>query len=298
MVLEITVTNNAPSMPVYVNWQAITTNGVTVDIQTQSVPTSSAGCVSGQTQPAPPGYTIGSGGSYTFVCTFTAYQGAAGGAVSFLGWAVGTYSSGVVTSAEVLSNSLSVGYPLGSISGPFIPIPPFEYASSTNTLYASNDATVINSGSNHEVIFQAQIENTANAQVTVLQSSFLLEARVSQEQDYFIVGAASTPVTTWSSTWTTSGNQYVCNASPPTNPPSGASCTSGTIAVGNKLSLLFAATSPSGNSWTWGSSSDPQSPPEAVTMYVVIVYSYQNPSTGVYNVLAQAIPFAGVYYPT
>jgi hypothetical protein len=154
---------------------------------------------------------------------------------------------------------------------------------------------VSNSGNNY-VIWQATIENTANASVTILEYSFLLAARVSQEHDFYIVQ----PVSSWTSTTLSS---YACQLGT-SNAPTGAQCSTaqtncsvlgnGCVPTGGTVTLDFAASGISGTGWEWGTSGG-FNPPEAITMFVIVEYDYYN--AGVWHVLAQALPFTGTYLP-
>jgi len=305
VILQITVTNFANvAMSVVADFQSVATNGASATAQTSStsppLPTGVETCatgvsnsfLTGQAQNIPA--DSGTPSSATFYCTFIATQGSSGGTITFLGYAVGTYASGQVTSAETLSNPIQVGNPLSSVAGPFVGVS-FQYASQQSTTFGS--AVVVSNSGNKYVIWQATIENTANASVTILEYSFLLAARVSQEHDFYIVQ----PVSSWTSTTLTS---YTCQLASGTNAPTGAQCSAaqtdcsalgnGCVPTGDSVTLDFAASGISGTGWEWGTSGG-FNPPEAITMFVIVEYDYYN--AGACYVLAQAIPFTGTYLP-
>jgi hypothetical protein len=151
------------------------------------------------------------------------------------------------------------------------------------------------SGSNEYVIWQATVENTANASVTILEYSFLLVARISQEHDFYIVQ----PVSSWTSTTL---SPYACTVGTG-NAPTGAQCSTaqknctvlgnGCVPTGDTVTLDFAASGMGSSSWEWGTSAG-FNPPETVTMFVIIEYDYYN--GGAWHVLAQAIPITGTYF--
>jgi hypothetical protein len=294
VILQINVTNYANfAMNVYVDFQNVTTSGSYVTQQssstTPSIPSGADNCV-GWTAPTK---SINPNQEQTYTCTFITTQGTAGGTVTFLGYAVGTYSSGYVTSAEVLSNPLEIGNPLSSIAGPFVGLS-FEYAAQGSTSI-ENPAVVV-SNSLTDVVWNATLENTANASVTILEYSFLLVARVAQEHDFYIVQPVSLPISS------SSLSTYTC-ALGTGNAPTGAQCSTpqtncavlgnGCVPTGATVKLYFAATDISGTGWEWGNGGG-FSPPEAVTMFVIIEYDYYN--AGVWHVLAQAVPFTGTYF--
>lgn len=302
VILLINVTNFANvGMSVVADFQSVATNGAGATPQssttTPPIPSGAESCVvagqpsQGQTSQAQ--NIAPNGGKATFLCTFIATQGSSGGTITFLGYAVGTYSSGQVTSAETLSNPIDVGNPLSSVAGPFVGIS-FEYASKESTTFSS--AVEVSNSGNEYVIWQATLENTANASVTILEYSFLLAARVAQEKDYYIVQ----PVSSWTSTTLSS---YAC-ALGTSNAPTGAQCSTaqtncsalgnGCVPTGDSVTLDFAATDIAGTGWEWGTSGG-FNPPEAITMFVIVEYDYYN--AGVWNVLSQAIPFTGTYLP-
>ena len=219
--------------------------------------------------------------------------------MTFLGYATGTYSSSYVTSAETLSNPINIGNAISSISGPFSGIS-FEYATKESTTFTSADVVSQSDPTNEYLIWQATVENTANASVTILDYSFVLAARVAQEQDFYIVQ----PVSSWTST--TLG-AYACANTATGGGPTGASCPTtqtqtwyencptaedGCIPTGDTVSLDFAASGISGTGWQWGTSGG-FNPPEVITMFAIIEYDYY--TGGAWHVLAQSIPFTGTY---
>jgi hypothetical protein len=303
VILLITVTNFANvGMNVVADFQAVATGGAGATPQSSSttppIPSGAESCLGGQTGTAQ--NVAANGGTATFVCTFIAAQGSSGGTITFLGYAVGTYPippatpTGQVTSAETLSNPIYVGNPLSSVIGPFVGVS-FDYASKESTTFGSG-VQVSNSG-NEYVIWQATLENTANASVTILEYSFLLAARVAQEHDFYIVQ----PVSSWTST---SLSAYTC-ASGTGNAPTGAQCSTaqtncktlgnGCVPTGDNATLDFAASGIAGTAWEWGTSGG-FNPPESITMFVIVEYDYYN--AGAWHVLAQAVPFTGTYLPS
>jgi len=296
VILIVTVTNLASvAMGVVVDFQPVPTSGagVTPQSQTQAQASGADYCPSQGSQMSTPTKNINPGQSQPFTCTFSAVQGASGGTVTFLGYAVGTYPpSGYVTSAETLSNPIEIGNPLSSIAGPFVGLG-FNYASQGSQTFGS---AAILSYSSKYVIFQATLENTANASVTVLDYSFLLSARVSQEHLFYIVSGSS---------WSSSLSSYTCVLGT-ANAPTGAQCSTaqtnctvlgnGCVPTGGTVSLDFAASDMASSAWQWGSSccaSGGMNPPEVITAYVVIEYDYYN--AGVWHVLSQSIPITGTY---
>ena len=304
VILNITVTNFANvTMSVYAIFQAVGTNGAKVSPQSSStnppIPTGVESCLGGQTSQAQ--IISANGGKAFFLCTFIVTQGPSGGTVTFLGYAVGTYppppstANGQVTSAETLSNPIQVGNPLSAVAGPFVALG-FNYASQGSPGSQTFGPATVVSNSNNYVIWQANLLNTANASVTILEYSFVLAARVSQEHLFYIIQ----PVASWTST-SLSGLTYTCQLGS-NNAPTGAQCSTpqtnctvlgnGCVPTGSTVTLDFAASGPAGSGWGW-SSGGGFNPPEAITMYVTIEYDYYN--AGAWHVLAQAIPITGVY---
>jgi hypothetical protein len=307
VILQINVTNFAyVPMSVSVAFQSVGTNGAYV------TPASPDNCAGLQTPVEP---ISANGGKQTYTCTFTATQGKSGGTVTFLGYAEGTYTgySGYITSAEVLSNPIEIGNPLSSVAGPFSAIS-FRYASSTSQTFGN--ATVV-SNSKQMVIWQAQLENTANASVTILDYSFLLAARVSQEHVFYIVQ----PISSWTSTL----SSYKCEptSTPTNNAPAGAQCSPpqgvtalencstlgyGCVPTGDTVTLDFAVTNIEGSAtsssgWEWQSSGG-FNPPETITLFLIIEYDYYNCQSAAnggacaWHVLSQALPITGTYITT
>ncbi len=295
VILTISVTNYADvAMSLYVDFQSVGTNGASV---TGASPDDCASGSGYQTSTTTIPADTGTASTVTYVCTFTAEQGPTAGTVTFIGYAVGTYAAvppAQVTSAEGLSNPVQLGNPESAVSGPFIGLG-FNYASETSQTFTSG---VIVPGSSDYVVWQAELENTANASVTILQYSSLLLARISQEEGYYIVQ----PVASWSSTLTA----YAC-ALGTNNAPSGAQCSpsggvtalencttlgSGCVPTGDTVTLDFAASSVDSTTWEWGTASG-LNPPEAVTMFILVVYDFY--SGGSWHVLSQAVPITGTY---
>ena len=325
VILTITVSNLASqSLSVAVDFQAVATNGASV-----SPVSPDNSCGSG------PSYvtatqTIASGSTSTYTCTFVASQGSTGGTVTFLGYATGSYpppsyttttkttsgttvtstststtaNEGSANSAEVVSNPEDIGNIAGSVTGPLVPIA-FQYASEESTTFGP--AAVVPSSSEY-VIFQGKFENTANASVTILQYSFLLVARISQEEAYYIVPTVSG----W--TGTTEVSAYSC-ALGTNDAPTGTSCSTtftnctteedSCVPTGSTVTLDFAtcAADESYTYWFWETSpgnvlcsnnDSALNNPEVVTMYCIILYDFY--SGGSWHDLAQAIPMEGTYF--
>jgi len=303
VVLKINVTNYAKvAINVYVSFQSIGTNGAKV---TPSSPSSCAGVTS--TQPIPA--NTGSPTTETYTCTFTGTVGPTGGTVTFIGDAVGTYTIApappvTITSAEATSNPLPMGNPTSSLVGPWVlNYFSFNYASSEHHAWAP--AQVISASGNHQVWFQVQVTNTANASLTVLQYSYLQVVRTAQEQDYYL----SNPIASWQSTIPPDS----CTNSGAGGAPSGGSCNppqtncavlgNSCVPVGFSTTLTFAACAPNGASFMWASTGGGNSacsgndanfaPPEGLVIFVVIVFDYY--TGGTWHTFAQSLPAFGVY---
>lgn len=306
IILNIPVTNLAStSINTYVSFQFVGTNGAGV---------SGAGpddCASGQSFQTPT-QPITAGSTYVFTCTFSATQGPTGGTVTFIGYAVGTTStttsgstmtssSGEITSAEAVSNPIQVGNPGSAVTGAFVPIS-FDYASEESVIFTP--ATTIPAGTSDYVIFQAQLQNTANSSLTILEYTFLLNARVAQEEDYYMVSS----VPEWTSTTLTA---YGCElpSSPSTEPPTdtitGQNCV--TVPSGSDVTIDLAACAAGTTDWFWeqtnsgGNGNCPNNdssldPPEATTAFVIVVYDYYNSALGRWSDFAQAIAISGIYF--
>lgn len=301
VILKVGVTNYAAAdMTTHVVFQAVGTNGASVTVS------SPAPCTGGKTA----NYTIpadtGTPTTYTFTCTFSANTGSTGGTVTFIGYAVGSYTGplGVIaiTSAEASSNMLQLGNPASGITGPWaLNYYSYNYASAEHTTFS--DAATMSASGNHEVIFQVKVTNTANASMTVLKYSYLQFFRTQQEMDYYLI----TPVTTY----TTSISAYNCVSNAP-SAPSGSSCAVGVVAVGGTTTLSFAACSPGTAYWLWYrtggglTSSDPGystcnpntngfNAPEGVVGLAVVVYSVYNSNSAKWYTFSQTLPFQGSY---
>ena len=300
VILKVNVTNFASvAMLTYVDFQSVGTNGASVS--NHAPDSCSGGTAPTQNIPA----NTGTPATVTFTCTFSANTGPTGGTVTFIGYAVGTYTGPVgpvqITSAEATSNPLPLGNPTSSLTGPWVVnYFSFNYASSQHNAWAPAD--VISSSANSKVIFQVQVTNTANASLTVLQYSYLQMLRTQQEMDYYLIQ----PVTTY----TTSIQAYNCMDS--AGVPSGSSCTpvqtncsvlgNGCVPVGYTMTLSFAACAPASASFMWGntgggpgcsSNTAGFNPPEGVVGFIVVVYGFYN--AGKWNILSQTLPFQGLY---
>jgi len=288
VLLKINVTNYANVvMNTLVDYQWVGTNGASVSNG------GSSACPGGATSSQP----IPASTKVTYYCTFTANTGASGGTVTFIGYAVGTYTvppAGpvTITSAETTSNPLPVGNLASGLTGPWmLNYYSFDYASSTSTTFTP--AVVMSANSNKQVIFQIQVTNTANSTLTVEQYSYLQIVRDQQEMDYYIVQ----PVTSW----TSSLGGFSCSSSG--GAPSGANCIA--VGVGNSVTLSFAACKTNGNAFLWANSGGGASsgtcsgnnagfnPPEGVVGLVVIIYGYQ--IGGTWYTYAQTLPSMGMY---
>lgn len=315
ILLLMTVTDNAimngavVPMSVVVNFQDVLSSQAQITLNATSIPSSPPCTSTGTNLWATGSQVLGpSNPTEVFACTFAAEQpptGVSGGTVTFLGFAVGQYppppttQTGEVTSAEVSSNTLDIGNPLASISGPFVPVS-FQFSNSTVTSFQS--AAEI-PGTSSDVAWVATVYYTGSISATILQYSFVLTARVAQEQDFFLTQPLKAGATSLSG--------YNC-APATTSPytPAGSQCATaqencplpedGCVPTGTNATLYFAASAVSGTSWKWGSStycsadSGTCDPPEAMTMFVIIIYSYY--SGGVWNTAAQAIPFSGTWF--
>ena len=303
VVLEINVTNFASvAMNVYVQFQSIGTNGAGVS---SSSPSSCAGKTPTQSVQA----DTGSPGTQTYTCTFTGSTGPTGGTLTFIGFAVGTYTMApappvTITSAEATSNPLPMGNPASSLEGPWIlNYFSFNYASSQHNAWTS--AQIISASGNSKVIFQVQLTNTANASLTVLQYTYLQVVRTSQEQDYYLISPVAS--------WTSSISSYACTNGGAGGSPTGTACTvaqtncaasgNGCVPVGATATLSFAACATAGNSFMWanrgggngacGSNNANFGPPEGLVIFVVVVYDYY--FAGTWHTFAQSIPATGVF---
>ncbi len=301
VILKVNVTNFASvAMLTYLNFQSVGTNGASVS---NHAPNScSGGTTSTQNIPA----NTGTPATATFTCTFSANTGPTGGAVTFIGYAVGRYTGPVgpvqITSAEATSNPLSLGNPTSGLTGPWVVnYFSFNYASSQHNAWAPAD--IVSSSANSKVIFQVQVTNTANASLTVLQYSYFQMLRTQQEMDYYLIQ----PVTTY----TASIQAYNCidNA----GVPSGSNCNpvqtncsvlgNGCVPIGSTTTLSFAACTPDSASFMWANTGGGNSacsgntagfnPPEGVVGFIVIVYGFYN--AGKWNILSQTLPFQGLY---
>ena len=310
VILTLTVTNYAgTAMSTYVNFQAEGSSGAGIGMMTAfttpAVPVgaeycqTNSGYIQTQTQ------TIPAGGTATFICTFTTVQGSAGGTLTFIGYAVGSYTGGSITSAEAVSNPIEVGNPESSVSGPFVAVS-LLYASEESTTFSS--ASIV-SPSNEYVIFQAEVTSTSNTPVYILAYSFLLDARIAQEQDYYIIPCTTSTCTT-QSTYSSTASPYECvlPSSPSSEPPTDSEQSCITVQSGSTVYLDFAACEVESGTYFWGTSSasgacsssndgNSLAPPEAVTMQAIVVFDYYNTATGTWQVDAQSIPMAGVYFP-
>jgi hypothetical protein len=306
VVLKVNVTNYANvAMNVYVSYQSVGTNGASV---TSTAPMSCSGVTSTQLIPANPGVPT----PVTFTCTFSANTGPTGGTVTFIGYAVGTYTIApappvTITSAEATSNPLPLGNPANSLVGPWvINYFSFNYASSQHHAWAP--AEVVSSSGNSQVIFQVQLTNTANASLTVLQYTYLQVVRTSQEQDYYLVSPVAS--------WTSSISSYACTNTGGGGSPTGTGCTvaqqncsvlgNGCVPIGSTITMSFAACATAGNSFMWAvtgggnsacsSNNASFNPPEGLVVFVVVVFDYY--TGGSWHTLAQSLPAMGVYLST
>ena len=301
VILEVNVTNFASvAMLTYVNFQSVGTNGASVSYHAPD--SCSGGTTSTQSIPA----NTGTPATVTFTCTFSANTGPSGGTVTFIGYAVGTYTGPVgpvqITSAEATSNPLSLGNPTSGLTGPWVVnYFSFNFASTQHKTWGPAD--IIEASTNSDVIFQVQVTNTANASLTVLQYSYLQMLRTQQEMDYYLIQ----PVTTY----TTSIQAYNCIDS--AGVPSGSSCNpvqtnctalgNGCVPVGYTTTLSFAACAPDSTNFMWANTGGGNSacsgngngwnPPEGAVAFIVIVYGFYN--AGKWNILSQTLPFQGLY---
>ena len=256
--------------------QVISTKMNILPIVTGTVPGPSGTC-------SPSSQNIAAnGGVFTFQCTYTVSQGNVGGTVTFIGYAQGTAGTTQITSAESTSNTITVGNLATELTGPLtIDYFNFKHYSST---YASGSTSPIISHSEHYVSLGATITNTGNASVVMLQYSYFQFVRTSQEEDYYIVSSAS------SSTGTIAALQ--CTDAPP-SAPSGSGIT---VDIGQTVTVDFAASSPAGTGWEWGSGtpSGGISSGEGINGFVVIIFAEQN-AAGNWISFAQTLPYVGIY---
>lgn len=175
VILEASVTNSAGiTLSTDVVFESVVTGGTGASVTASSLAGSQYDCAgSPGTTPA---QNIGAGSTVTFTCVFSASQGATAGMVTFVGYAVGSYTgpSGLITitSAEATSNELQLGNPASGITGPWtVNYYSFTYASIESTTFSP--ATIISHSGNAEVVFQVQVTNTANTSLTVLQYTYL-----------------------------------------------------------------------------------------------------------------------------
>lgn len=317
VILQVSVTNFAPvALSTDVVFQSVGTNGASVTSSSGGLP-SSYNCASGTT----PAQTIpadtGTPTTSTFTCTFSANIGNTAGTVTFIGYAVGTYTGVLgpvsVTSAEASSNMLQLGYSASGVTGPWIANPSyFRYASEEHTAFSS--AAILSASNNYDVMYQVQLTNTANVSLTVLQYSFMIYFNFAeQEMDFYIVSN-----TAWSSTL----SPYNCVSNSPTA-PSGSSCTvggkaqqnctslgSGCVPVGATTTITLAACSPAGTYFMWAAlgGGDTNSacsannakfePTEGEVGFIVVEYAFYNPKTSDWSTFAQTLPLEATYIST
>ena len=291
IVLKINVTNFANvAMSTFVNFQSVGTNGATVSDGGPSP------CAGGKTSTVVVPADLGTPGKGTYSCTFTGNVGPTGGTVTFIGYAVGTYTvppAGpvTITSAETTSNPLPLGNVASGLTGPWmLNYYSFNYASSQS--HSFSPAVQMDASANSQVIFQVQVTNTANSSLTIMQYTYLQIARTSQEMDYYIVQ----PVTSWQSL-----GSFSCTTSG--SGPSGANCM--TVGVGSTVTLSFAACKTAQANFLWnnlgggasstncGTNDNGFNPPEGVVGLVVIVYGYHIGTT--WYTYSQTLPSMGMY---
>lgn len=303
VVLRANVTNLASvGMNVFVNFQGVATNGASLSTSGPAYPTycspspASSVTISGTTNTT----TIAAGKTGYFDCTFSANTGTSNsGAVTFVGFAVGTYTLSpappvTIYSAESTSNTLQLGNPLTIIAGPWLMnYFSFDYASSTSTSWQS---AAFVSHSLQKVMFQAQFTNTASSALTILGYSYILVGRIQQEMDYYAVSGT---------TYSTSLSPYACANTGTGGAPTGSSCSA--VPVGSTVTVDFAACAPypntGDNSFMWANSNGGNSAcssnkagwnaPEGAVMFAVIVYEYQ--SGGNWITFSQSVPAQGIF---
>jgi len=226
---------------------AVTPSLMIMNISTGTVTVPTGSCPSSPTSTT----TTGSSYTYLFRCSFDVKQGDIGGTLTFIGYAVGTVGSVQITSAESTSNTISVGNLATELTGPLsLDYTSFRFYSTTNQI--GNPTPVIPASSNKFVAFSATVTNTGNATITVYQYSYLQFARVAQEMDFYIIGAAPT----YSSGTGTFTGFSACSGLP-TSTTTTAGCGI-TLSIGVPTTLYFAACLPtnaglsSGSGWLWG----------------------------------------------
>jgi len=234
----------------------------------------------------------GAAPSVVFTCTYTSETGAVGGFGSFSGAAQGTQNGVSVLSAQATSNTIQIGGTTnvttqGAFSASFFF---FGYSSCTNAPSSSHgsytyssacttnpssmppasldnlgDAASISGGSNYYVAYYLTVTNNFNTTLPILDYSYIqLEQSNGGETDFYIVGTATNPQTTYYPNYAVSGGvptltaytstQTTCAESAPNyNPPSPTTCID--VAPGQSVTLTFAACGYGSSNWNWGGSS-------------------------------------------
>ena len=277
----------------------------------------------------------GTASSVVFTCTYTSATGAVGGFAFFSGEAEGTLSGATVDSAEAISNTIQIGGTVNALNqGPFSPnFFFFGYSSCTNApsggQYSSACTTSPStmppasiytlptgdylSGHDYYVAFYVQITNEFNTTLPILTYSyFQTDPGQGGESDFFLVGAATSPQTTYYPNYAVSHGlpqltAYTANAvtcaetAPNYSPPPATTCID--VAPAQTVTLTFAACAPGSSSWDWGGRTDGTSfdsgascgnqsppdyvPPESTWLGIIISFIYKG------QVFFQGIPFEG-----
>jgi hypothetical protein len=227
----------------------------------------------------------GTAPSITFTCTWNAQTGAVGGFASFSGYAQGTLSGVLQSSALAVSNSIQIG---GSSNVPTqgaFSVNFFFFGTSSCVLAGNWVAPCVTNpavfppatvgglpdgastkvGTNHYVSYYVQVTNNYPAPLEILQYTFLqLDAShpppvVGNETDFWLAGAAGTYnsqshyypnyATNPPSLAKYAGNEVTCAETGPTWTPS-PNCID--MNYGQTVTLTFAACGFGASNWDWG----------------------------------------------
>ena len=271
---------------------AVTPKLVIMNVSTGTVTVPSGSCPSSPSTST----TTGSSYRYVFTCSYNVQQGNIGGTVTFLGYAVGTVGSVQITSAESTSNTITVGNLATELTGPLsLDYSSFRYYSSSPSNQGGNPTPVIDETQNKFVAFSATITNTGNTTITIYQYSYLQFARDSQEEDFYIIGAA--------------GPSYSGDTIPAFNACSGLPPSGGCgiqVGIGKPATLYFAACKPSTSVWLWGNNYGENSNPscgsfqtlgsEGVNGLIVVNFAEQLGPAKTWVSFSQTLPGFGIYF--
>ena len=192
---------------------------------------------------SPSSSTIASGGQGIFTCVYSASTGTTGGTITFDGYAQGTVSGNVETSADAASNTLQIGY---SSAGAPIALSPFSfnYTAVGQTAVGHNgiSAAHISDAATYVALY-VKVTNVYGQPLTLMDLT-----DISTQSPY--VGADPAFYMVSGVTYPGSGTPTIT----PYNCYPGSSiggCT--TIPVGGSVTLIFAACNPGTGSGTGGS---------------------------------------------